>query len=203
MTGSSDNRTRAVFWLKVLLPLVALALLSTLFLLARSTDPDLAIQYSDVDVTELSKDQQVRAPTYSGITRDGAAISLTAAAVRPQATDPQKLEATTVAGRMELPAGASADMAAPAAVIDTDTDLARFLGGVTILSSDGYRVETETLLAALDRTEIVAETEVHAVGPLGTLDAGSMRITQDSDGGYVLVFTGGVRLIYDPVQGQE
>jgi len=203
MSGFTDSRTRLVTWLKVLLPLVALALLSTLFLLARTTDPDLAIRYSDVDVSELSKDQQVTGPAYAGITRDGSSISVTARTVKPQEGDPQKLDAAAVSGRFELRSGTSADMTAPAAVIDTQSDLARFLGGVTILSSEGYRFETETLLASLGLTDVRAETAVRATGPLGTLDAGSMRITQDDDGGYVVVFSDGVRLVYTPVQIQE
>jgi hypothetical protein len=39
MSRLTDSRTRVVTWLKVLLPLVALGLLSTLFLLARTADP--------------------------------------------------------------------------------------------------------------------------------------------------------------------
>jgi lipopolysaccharide export system protein LptC len=203
MSRFSDNRTRVVTWLKVLLPLVALGLLSTLFLIARTTDPDLAIRYSDVDVTELSKEQQVTGPAFSGITRDGASIRVTAGTLRPREGDPERIDAATVAGRIDLRAGASAEMTAPAGEIDTDAGRARFLGGVTILSSDGYRFETETLSAALGDTDIVADSAVHATGPLGTLDAGSMRITQDASGGYVVVFNDGVRLVYDPKRTED
>jgi lipopolysaccharide export system protein LptC len=203
MSRFSDRRTRLVTWFKVLLPLVALGLLSTLFLLARTTDPDLAIRYSDVDVSELSKDQQVTGPAYAGVTRDGASISVTARTVKPQEGDPGKLDADAVVGRFALRSGTSADMTAPRAVIDSEADLARFLGGVTVLSSDGYRFETETLLASLAATDVRAETPVRATGPLGTLDAGAMQITQSEGGGYVVVFTGGVRLVYMPVQTEE
>jgi lipopolysaccharide export system protein LptC len=203
MSRFTDRRTRLVNWLKVLLPLVALGLLSTLFLLARTTDPDLAIRYSDVDVSALSKDQQVTGPAYAGITRDGATISVTASTVRPQEGDPRKLDAATVAGRFELRAGTVADMTAPEAEIDTAGDLARFKGGVVVLSSDGHQFETETLLASLATTDVRAETQVRARGPHGTLQAGAMHITQDEQGGYVVVFTDGVRLVYTPAQTEE
>ncbi len=203
MSRLTDSRTRAVTWLKVVLPLVALGLLSTLFLVARTADPELAIRQSELDLSDLSKDQQVKTPAYSGITRDGAAISITAAAVRPRADAPETLDATTVAGRIELRAGTNAEMTAPAAEILTEGDLARFTGGVTILASDGHRLDTEILSAALGMTDVVSETAVRVVGPLGTLDAGGMRITQDDAGGYVAVFNGGVRLVYTPAQTQE
>jgi lipopolysaccharide export system protein LptC len=203
MSRLTDRRTRLVTWLKVLLPLVALGLLSTLFFLARTADPDLAIRYSEVDVSELSKDQQVTGPAFAGITRDGASVSVTARTVRPQEADPRKLDASAVVGRFELRSGTIADMTAPAAVIDTEADLARFEGGVTVISSDGYRFETETLLASLAATDVRAETPVRASGPLGTLDAGAMHITQGEAGGYVAVFTEGVRLLYRPVPIRE
>jgi lipopolysaccharide export system protein LptC len=189
--------------LKVLLPLVALGLLSTLFLLARSTDPDLAIRYADVDVAALSQDEQVTGPAYSGMTREQAAIRVEADTVRPRDTEPDRLDARTVSGQMVFASGTSARMTAPAAVFDTEQDVARFEGGVTIVSSDGYTFETESLRAALGFTEIVAESEVRATGPLGTLDAASMEISEDEAGGYVVVFNGGVRLLYDPMQTRE
>jgi lipopolysaccharide export system protein LptC len=203
MSRLTDTRTRVVTWLKLVLPLVALGLLSTLFLLARTTDPDLAIRYSEVDVTELTREQQVAAPAYAGITRDGASVSITAATVRPRNGKAHEFDAQSVSGRIEFRAGASADMAAPTAEVDTEGAFALFRGGVTMLSSDGYALNTESLRAALGETEILTETPVRVEGPLGTLDAGSMRITQDEAGGYVAVFNGGVRLVYDPMKHEE
>jgi lipopolysaccharide export system protein LptC len=198
-----DTRTRTVFWLKVLLPLVALGLLSTLFLIARTADPDLAIRYADVDVAQLSKEEQVAGPAYSGVTRDGASITLTAESVRPDAREPARFDARTVSGVMILVSGLRADLTAPTAELDPDRDVLRFEGGVTILSSEGHTFETEILSTALGATEIVAETEIRATGPDVELDAGSMRVTQDEAGGYVAVFNGGVRLLYTPPQPRE
>lgn len=192
-----------MFWLKILLPLVALGLLSTLFLVARATDPDLAIRYADVDVAALSKDEQVTGPAYSGVTRDGTSVTVVAATVRPGADDPDQFEARTVSGRLAFRTGATAEMIAPEARLDPEGDLLHFEGGVTLLSSDGYRFETEALATALDRTEIVAETEVRGSGPEVTLRAGSMRITQDAAGGHLVVFNEGVRLVYTPAKTRE
>lgn len=203
MSGVSDRRSRLVSLLKFVLPLAALGLLSMLFLLARPTDPERAIPYADVDVAELSKDERVTAPAYSGMTRDGAAIMMVAQSVRTAFANPTTLHASTVTGRVDFVSGSSAELTAPAAVIDTTANLARFMGGVTVLSSDGYRMDSETLVAALGRTEIVAETPVRATGPIGQLDAGSMRIVEDDAGGHLLVFNDGVRLVYDPRKARE
>jgi lipopolysaccharide export system protein LptC len=197
MMTATDPYSRLVSVLKVALPLLALALLSMLFLIARAPDPERAIPYSEVDVENLSRDQRVAAPAFVGVTRDGAAISMVADTVEPRADDPDVLLAAVVSGELELGGGTSARVTAPSGTIDTRSDMARLLGGVVIVTTDGYTMNTESLDAALGETDVLAPGQVHAVGPEGTLDAGSMRITLGPDGGYQMDFNGGVRLVYD------
>ena len=49
------NRTRTVRWLRVLLPLLALAMLSTLFLFSRGSDGESQIPYADVDAEAMAR----------------------------------------------------------------------------------------------------------------------------------------------------
>ncbi|MGB3251218.1 MAG: hypothetical protein WBB13_18855, partial [Tabrizicola sp.] len=70
-----DRHTRLVGWLKVALPLTALAILSTLFLVARRIDPEAALPYAEVDVEDLAREPRMTAPTYAGTTEDGAALT--------------------------------------------------------------------------------------------------------------------------------
>jgi lipopolysaccharide export system protein LptC len=113
------------------------------------------------------------------------------------------LDAATVAGRIELPAGTVADMTAPAAEIDTGGDHARFLGGVTSWRRTGTGSTPRRCRPRLARRTFWPDSEVRIIGPHGTLEAGEMRITQDDAGGYVAVFKGSVRLVYDPGKRQE
>jgi lipopolysaccharide export system protein LptC len=72
-------------------------------------------------------------------------------------------------------------------------------GGVTIITSTGYRLATERLAAALDRTHVHTDSAVEAEGPPGRIHAGGMELTEGAvPGSYELVFTGGVKLVYDP-----
>ena len=73
-----DRHSRVVGWLKVALPLAALAILSTLFLLSDRIDPEDALPYAEVDVEDLAREPRMTAPTYAGMTTDGAALTLTA-----------------------------------------------------------------------------------------------------------------------------
>ena len=68
------NRTRVVRWLRVLLPLAALAMLSTLFLFSRGGDSESQIPYADVDAQAMARDPRLVSPEYAGVTDDGAAL---------------------------------------------------------------------------------------------------------------------------------
>ncbi|MFN4204646.1 MAG: hypothetical protein ACK4GM_16505, partial [Tabrizicola sp.] len=73
-------------------------------------------------------------------------------------------------------------------------------GSVTVTTSSGYRLETEEIVARLDRTGLESRAPVTATGPAGEIRADAMVLRQDilTPGAYVLVFNGGVRLVYRP-----
>ncbi len=196
-----DSHSRLVATAKVLMPLAALAILSTLFLVAKRIDTEAAIPYATVDVRELAREQRVGQPRYAGVTDDGAAITIVAARALPDAAGADTLRAEEMAAQIDLPDGTAIGVTAPLGWLDTPRDLASMAGGVVVTTTDGWRFETATLEAALDATRLLAETTVDATGPLGDLTAGRMDLTQgpQPDGpGPVLLFTGGVRLLYDP-----
>jgi len=198
---SRDNAyTRFITLAKIGLPLAALALLSTLFLISRNIDPTESIPYATVDVEELVREPRVTAPNYSGVTTDGTAIAVQAETARPDPDNPDRASADVVTARLDFADGSSADIASAEGTVDTDEGLAYLEGGVVIDTSTGYRITTEALTTALERTSVVAESTVEATGPLGRLTAGRMQIDEDEEapGQYVLVFKGGVKLVYEP-----
>jgi lipopolysaccharide export system protein LptC len=188
-----DLHSRVVGMAKIVLPLLALAALSSLFMFARVIDPDAAIPYADVDVDAYARDPRLTAPTYAGTTRDGAMLTLSADEARPAAGG-----ATATGVRLSLvPEGGPETQvtAAAAALSATHLDLT---GGVVVATPNGLSVNADALRAALDRTEMTAGP-VTATGPLGALTAAGMRLDQ-RDGAEVLDFTGGVTVIYRPPQ---
>ena len=191
-----DTHSRIVAWLKIVLPLTALGILSTVFLLSQSHDPERAIPYADVDVEALLRDQRLGEPNYSGVTRDGAAIEMRAAEVRPDPEQPSRAGAEQLTAAIELAGGGRLAIDAGTGLIDPDTSTARLDGGVVVIASDGTTVETDALTARLDRTEIVSDGAVAARSPMGDLNAGKMAIRQDAAGGMVLDFSDGVKLVY-------
>ncbi len=194
-----DVHTRVVGVLKLALPLMALAILSTLFLLADRIDPDDALPYAEVDVEERAREPRMTAPSYAGTTADGASLTLTANEARPKAAD---APAQAQGLRLELatPDGGLTELHAATAVMDQTTRQVLLSGGVTVTTGTGYRLETAEVAAKLDRSGLESRGEVKATGPAGDLQAGGMTLRQDNQtpGAYVLVFNRGVRLIYQP-----
>ena len=196
----TDFHTRLIGWLKIVLPLLALVILSTLFLVARTINPDDAIPYAEVDVQDRLREPRMTTPTYAGLTTDGAALTVSAAEARPAGPDAAGASATAVIGLLETPDGARTDLTAGAGQIDPAARRILFSGSVTVSSSNGWQVQGETLTAAMDTTDISLPSDVVATGPAGVVTADTMRLTRTNggDGPYVLVFNGAVKLIYHP-----
>jgi len=197
MAAHDNIHSRLVAWLKVILPLAALALLSTLFLVSRGIAPEDALPYSEVDVEELAREPRLTAPRYAGVTLDGAALSVTAEVARPDTAEAGGASATALTARLETPDGVTTDIAASDGRIDTAAGLLTLTGDVRIAASSGYAITTGEMTAALDRTLLSAPGTVAATAPMGRIDAGAMQLTSQGDD-YVLVFKGGVKLVYEP-----
>lgn len=198
--ASADRYSRLVLWLKVSLPLAALAILSTLFFVAETLDPEAAIPYAEVDVAKILREQGASSPNFGGVTADGTQIALSASSIRPSEGAGNKWTGQSLSARLELPSGAQITINSPEGVVDTDSREATLQGGAVLESSTGYRVTTDHIVASLDTASVIAEHEIVAVGPPGKVTAGRMTLNQmDSDPtNHHLVFEGGVRLVFTP-----
>jgi len=194
----ADRYSRLVLWLKVALPLVALGILSTLFFVAETLDPEAAIPYAEVDVERIMREQGMTKPAFGGVTSDGVEIALTASAVRPGAENASRLNGSNIATELDLAERGVISITSPEGTIDTGSGLAVLAGGALLESSTGYRVETESIVTSYTQATALAENEIRAFGPIGTLTAGSMELRQKEGevGGYLLVFRNGVELVY-------
>lgn len=192
-----DNlHSRLVAILKVVLPLIALALLSTLFLFSRKIDPEDAIPYATVDVEDRLRDPKMTSAGFAGMTSDGASLTLSAAEARP-AADGGSLK--LVVGALETPDGVTTELAATAVALDTAAQMIELTDGAELRAFNGYVVQAQGLGVATDRTYIESRGEVSAQGPVGQLTADHMLLSQQGDAGpYLLVFNGKVRLLYQP-----
>lgn len=191
--------SQLISWLKILLPLAALAILSTLFLLSRARESANTLPYSRVDLQERMKEGTVNRPHFSGATTAGDLITFTADTAKPDPEDDRKAIATQLSARIDLISGTQITFASKTAELDTDADTARLTGNVAITSSTGYDLRTEALFTSM--REIAAETEgpISGTGPAGQISAGKMTLTSDAATGDAhLLFTNRVKLVYQP-----
>lgn len=183
-----DGWSRFVAAAKLGLPLAAVALLSSLFLVASRPGGEAA----EVTFAEGGGDleERVGAPRFAGVTSGGDTIALTAARARPDPAAPGGILAETVEALVDS-GGRQLTMRAPRGRVAGD--LMTVDGGVRIGTSDGWTLDAPRVAAALDRTEIVGDGPLSGAGPLGTVDAGALTMTADR-----LVLSGGVRVVYTP-----
>jgi lipopolysaccharide export system protein LptC len=199
-----DRYTRLVNWLKVLLPLTALGLLSTLFLLSRTIDPDAAIPFADKEIQDRLRDQIVTGPFYYGTTADGDEIAFSAETLTTPQGDVGANRAKKIDVVMDLNSGAQILLTSGIGNFDISKDTADLEGNVVITTSTGYQINSARMIAMMSQLDVRSPGPVQSVGPIGTLDAGSMVLsTPQQDGPAQLVFTNGVKLIYVPKQDEE
>lgn len=186
-------RSGAVRFLKIALPLAALALVVAVFTAPRG---DFELDFSDVDF-DFRDGLRLVAPRFTGTDSAGRPFRVTAEWALPDKPDPERVELGPVDGEIVLDAGRTVSLAAGGGEILPKARRLRLSGGVTVETDDGWRLSAPTARADLDAETLVAEGPVRGAGPSGEIDAGAMRAAR-RDGEDYIWFERGVRLRIDP-----
>ncbi len=185
-----DGWSRFVGAAKLALPLAAVALLSSLFLVASRPGGGAPAPALASAAAAGAQGERVGAPRFAGVTDDGDAVTLSASAARPDPDAPGTLVARSVEA---LVAGGARTLTLRAPLGRIGREDVTVSGGVRIGTSDGWDLTAPRVVAALGRTEVEAAGPLSGVGPLGAVAAGALTMTADR-----LVLSGGVRVLYDP-----
>ena len=193
----ADRYSIMVARLKVALPLMALGLLSTLFLVSRAVDPTVAIPFADQEVQDRLKNQQITGPFFSGVSARGDQIAFVADIVTTKQGQFGANAAEDVTVKVDLASGTHVTIEAQTALIDILNDRSELEGDVQIVTSDGYELRAPTLNMRLSVLDVEAPNGVTAQTPMGDLEAGTMRLFESEDNNDTqLLFTNGVKLLY-------
>lgn len=204
MARADNLYSQIVTWMKIILPLAALGLLSTLFLISRSVDPSRSAKVSDIDLGQRAQDLGATEPRFAGVSRQGDEIVFTAEIARPDRERPGHLTADGVAAQLRLATGEVIHITSMHADLQQQEMTAALEGRVHITTSTGYRIDTDRLDARLDALHAETPGSVRATGPLGELTAGRMLLHDAGAGGTAeLLFSGGVKLVYRPGETGE
>ncbi len=197
-----DGYSRLVAWLKVLLPLMALVLLSTLFLLSRNIDPMATLPFADTEIDERLKGQQITAPFFSGTTNRGDLVTVSAGTMATRSG--LNNEAVDFSAQVDLASGARISLKADRGQFDMANSESSLEGNVVIATSTGYNLNSDRLIADFDQLVLESPGPVTGIAPFGTLDAGKMRLQRSTpDSNAQLIFTNRVKLVYSPEVTEE
>ncbi|MGY6697825.1 MAG: hypothetical protein ACXIUW_17610 [Roseinatronobacter sp.] len=189
---------------RLVLPLGAVALLSTIFLLPQTIDPQRAVELAEIDVTEITREPRVGAARFAGVTQDDTAVTIRARTVRSSGelaqTGPIVLSLKEPEGTLRFPAGRIAQFQGNEGRIDQPAGLLRLQGGVRLETSDGYVLSMPELQSDLGQTHVEGQGGVSGIAPSGEISSDTVKLTRidGRDEGYLLAFRGNVRLIYLP-----
>jgi lipopolysaccharide export system protein LptC len=204
MAGFDNFHSQFVAWMKIILPVGALVLLSTLFLISRKYVPGTAIPIAQIDLQQRAQDLGATNPSFAGVTENGTEITLQARHARPDPEDMEHLLADEVSMQMRLASGVIIDITADNADMHQTDLTANLDGNVHVITSNGYQISTATLLSRLDRLYAETPGAVTGTSPGGEFWAGRMFLDTDKTTGHIhFLFTDGVRLLYTPQVTKE
>ncbi|WP_439137125.1 LPS export ABC transporter periplasmic protein LptC [Roseicyclus sp.] len=195
MAGPNRYST-LVSWAKVLLPLTALGLLSTLFLFSRTPNPQDALLFNDVDIGQLGSERLLTEPRFAGILGDGQPVTLTADNAVQRMDDPNRLQMDRVETDVALKDGQNLHLTADRGAYDATAQIVDLDGAVNAQTTTGFQLISDRIVVALTAMEMTSPGAVMLRGPGMMLEAGAMQLT-GPEGQALLHFTGGVRLLYD------
>lgn len=191
--------SRAIAWLKILLPLMALAILSTLFLLARPTYQEATLPFAQIEVEEKLRAQGITNPFFAGQTETGDAISMTAAFARPNPDALHLADTQNIDVMIEFIDGSHARFLAGQAQMNTRKQTVVMSQNVQITSSTGIKLAAQNLWIDLLNGSAETQDTVSGNAPFGTFQAGSMSLsTSEAEGKARFRFDKGVKLVYTP-----
>ncbi len=194
----ADNlHSQLVGWAKIILPMSALALLSTLFLFARdaNTTDDAALAQAE----EIAREQKVTAPEFAGVTDSGDIIIIAAKSAQPSVERPDTIQIDDIRMRLDTTDGSFVEVTAVEGEIDGRARIASFLGLARLQTSNGYEMETNGLVAELQTGRVTSNGLLEIRAPFGDLTAGMVTFqVATPEAGQQMLFTDGVHLLYKP-----
>lgn len=201
MQSQIDSYSRLVAWAKIVLPIIAIGLLSTLFLLSRSVDPLATLPFSQSDLEERTRNQQISSPEVYGVTERGDYIALRSKFARAAEANSNAMEAENVTAQIKLVSGTIVKLASSEALYDAEAAAVGLSGYVSAETSTGYSFTATGFDVNMKTLDASSRGAVKGRGPEGEIDAGQMQITvpQGEKDAHILL-TGGVKLLYTAKQ---
>jgi lipopolysaccharide export system protein LptC len=189
-----DNRySYFVFIAKIFLPISALIILSTLFLLARFSDSSQIVAISEIGTDRETGSQKITAPIYSGLTDDGSILEFSSGSLAPSILSPKKVFAKKVLAKITTSKGIVYEISSDKGSYNDNTSTVDLKTNVVVVMPEGYKIYTENLSTHVKKTMLHSPSPILAEGLIGTLNAGNMSLIEKNNQ-HLLIFKKGVKL---------
>lgn len=200
MASRPEVHSRVVTILKLGLPLVALALVASVFLVQTDDRLGGTITFSEADIDQLGSGLRLTNSVFTGTTSGGDRFRFAAATVVPDAAPPKRATISKLDGTLELVEGPTVSLAADTGDLDIPSQRLDIAGNVRISTSDGYELVTDKATIDVVSGSFIAGDQVVTRGALGEITAGNLHVTPAAATGEArrFSFSDGVRVLYDP-----
>ena len=192
-----DSYSAFVVWVKTLLPILALGMLSTIFLFSGKVDVTQSLPYAKLNIAEIVREQRITKPYFSGVSYNDTEITLSAAYASSDTQNADILNITDLSIILTSKHAKTVRITAGLGTLDATKQKVTVSKDVYLTAMPGFWLKTNSLTVDLQQGVATADTMFQSVTALGTINAGNMivkTITNDQQ----IIFTNGVRLIYYP-----
>lgn len=185
----ASRYSRFVGLMRFVLPATALVLVALLMLWPRLMGGGL-IAPMFVDASKQLEQMQMRQPRYVGQTSEGRPFTVRAETAETTPTAPDRIQLDRLVAQVDTQRR-ELELAALSGVYRRDDQELDLAGGIEVLTSDGYRLETESARVLLEHGRVIGQRPITGTGPAGELSANRFEIR---NGGEVLRFEGRVKV---------
>lgn len=201
MAGRKLTYSQTIFAVKIILPAVAILLIVGVFALSRGQTDQTNLPFSVREISERLREQAVANPLYIGSTQNGTEVRVSAERFVPangkqEVTTFKTVRAEFIGDQISL-----GIIAANQARLDTAADSVEFIGNVVMTDDQTRQVNAGKLLTNRDMTNSVFDGSVQIIDRNNSITSEKLEVfRQTSTSPRRFVFTGNVKLIYNPEQ---
>ncbi len=182
-----------VAFLKLLLPMIAAALMLIVVIWPEMTSRDEGFRIGVADISvEDAKNLRMVSPRYMNIDKDGQPYVLSADETTQASGDDQLLQLTRPKADITLKDGTWIALNAEFGNYYREDKLLDLYGAVNLYQDEGYEFHTTRALFDLNTGGASGQEAVQGQGPFGTVESEGFRIL---DSGNAILFTGRSRMV--------
>ena len=202
----SSRRSATVKSIEIALWFGALLAVASIFVFGGSRSAVDTLFANNSDLLALAIGEQITDPTFTGVTNTDDAFTIGASSAVPDRPSPTRVTLHNPTTSVELASGIYVFARAERGAFDVEERFVSMNGEAIITSSNGYRIDSDTIRLDVRNAGLTAEDGVLVRTPQGEITAGALSVTsaedEGSDTNFVLVFENDVKMTLYGVQGE-